>query len=225
MRCTARSGGRSGPKPSAKPEYLERSRGAASTSRGAIDCAILEHMDDGVGRILATLRRLGLEDRTLVIFLSDNGAQQEQFPGDNGPLRGQKGMVYEGGIRVPAVMRWPGVIPPGKTSDAPAMVFDVFATCLEAAGIDRPRDQRPSSPARLEPPRARPLRRAGALPDRSLFWDLWGKLAAFHGGWKLVGQIDNHRGRFAAAVPQIEAAQFALLPARRPRRDARPRRR
>ncbi len=197
-------------KPSAKAEYLER------CARRGIDfprrdyCATLEHLDDGVGRILATLRRLGLEERTLVIYVSDNGAQQQQFPGDNGPLRGQKGMVYEGGIRVPAVIRWPGVIPPGVISDAPAMASDVFATCLDAAGVDVPRanGRHPVHGVSL----LGHLRSGGkaSLPDRYLFWDLWGKLAAYHDGWKLVGQIDNHRGRFAAAVSQIEAAQFEL---------------
>jgi hypothetical protein len=71
----------------------------------------------------------------------------------------------------------------------------------------------------------RPARAARApLPDRALSWDRWGKLAAVHDGWKLAGQIDNHRGRFAAALPQIEAAVRARLPARGHWRDARPRR-
>ncbi len=198
------------PKPSAKPEYLER------CERRGIDfprrdyCATLEHMDDGVGRILETLRRLGLEDQTLVIFVSDNGAQQEQYPGDNGPLRGQKGMVTEGGIRVPAVIRWPGVIPPGTVSDAPAMAFDLFATCLDAARVDIPQTNG-RHPVRgvslLDHVRSGGMT---SLPDRHLFWDLWGKLAAYHDGWKLVGEIPNHRGRFAAAVPEIEAARFEL---------------
>ena len=172
--------------------------------------AVLEHLDHSVGRLLEGLRRLDLEQRTLVFFLSDNGALEDKYPGDNGPLRGQKGLVYEGGIRVPAIASWPGAIPAGVVSDAPAMAFDVFTTCLTAAGVEVP-SQNGRLPVHgvslLEH-----LRSGGkaALPDRYLFWDLWGKLAAFHNGWKLVGQIENHRGRFAQAVPQIEAAKFEL---------------
>lgn len=198
------------PRPSGKPEWLERcaERGLDFPRRDY--CAVLEHLDDSLGRLLATLRRWNLEENTLVIFVSDNGAMIDKYPGSNGPLRGEKGMTYEGGLRVPAMMRWPGVIPAGSTSDAPAMVFDLFATCLDAAGIPIPpkNADRPAHGVSL----LKHARSGGKepLPERYLFWDLWGKLAAYHDGWKLVGQIDNHRGRFAEAVPQIEAAQFEL---------------
>jgi arylsulfatase A-like enzyme len=90
------------------------------------------------------------------------------------------------------------------------MVFDLFATCLEAAGLEVPRTngKRPVHGVSL----LAHATSGGAdpLPDRWLFWDLWGKLAAYRQGWKLVGQIENHRGRFAEALPQIEAAQFEL---------------
>ncbi len=195
---------------SAKREWLDRveERGIGLPRRDYY--ATLEHLDDSIGRLLAALRRLELEQRTLVVFLSDNGALEDKYPGDNGPLRGQKGEVYEGGIRVPAVLRWPGVIPAGAVSDAPAMSFDLFATCLEAAGVRVPeRNGRHAVHGASLLPHARSGGWHG-LPDRYLFWDLWGKLAAYHGGWKLVGQIGNHRGRFAEALPQLEAAQFEL---------------
>lgn len=172
--------------------------------------ATLEQMDAGVGRITEALRRLGLEERTLVVFVSDNGALEEQYSGDNGPLRGQKGQTYEGGIRVPALMRWPGVIPEGVVSDAPAMAFDLFATILDAVGADVP--QKNGNRAVSGVSLLGHVRSGGTapLPDRYLFWDLYGKLGAYHDGWKLVGNIKNHRGRFAKAVPQIEAAAMEL---------------
>jgi arylsulfatase A len=198
------------PRASGKREWLEQvqNRGFEQPQRDYY--AVLEHLDASVGRIVETLRRLKLEDRTLVVFVSDNGALEDKYPGNNGPLRGQKGMVYEGGIRVPAILCWPGQIS-ASVSDAPAMAFDVFSTCLAAAQVTVPRTNGRyplHGVSLLEHARGggRP-----ALPDRSLFWDLWGRLAAFHDGWKLVGEIDNHRGRFAETVPQIEAAQFELF--------------
>jgi arylsulfatase A-like enzyme len=198
------------PRESGKQQWVEqaKARGLEHPQRDYV--AVLEHMDHSVGRVLETLRRLDLDERTLVVFTSDNGALEDKYPGDNGPLRGQKGEVYEGGIRVPAMLRWPGQIPAAATSTEPAMAFDLFATCLTAAGIDVP----PAN-GRHELHGVNLLEHAraggrGRLPNRYLFWDLWGKMAAYHGGWKLVGQIDNHRGRFAEAVPQIEAAQFEL---------------
>ena len=198
------------PRTSGKKEWLDKAarRGVELPRRDY--CAVLEHMDDCVGQIVESLRRAGVDERTLVVFISDNGALEDKYPGNNGPFRGQKGETYEGGIRVPAVARWPGVIPPGSTSDAPAMVFDLFATCLEAAGLGAPQTNGswPVHGISLVPH----LRSGGEqpLPDRYLFWDLWGKLGAYHDGWKLVGDIGNHRGRFAEAAPKIADAKFEL---------------
>ena len=90
------------------------------------------------------------------------------------------------------------------------MVFDLFATCLEAAGLEVPQANGgyPMHGISLVPH----LRSGGehALPDRYLFWDLWGTLGAYRDGWKLVGDIGNHRGRFAEAAPKIEAERFEL---------------
>ncbi len=198
------------PRASGKPEWLVMGseRGLEFPQRDY--CAVLEHMDDGIGRIMTTISRLGLEDRTLVIFVSDNGALEDKYPGNNGPLRGQKGDTYEGGVRVPAVLRWPGVIPPGTVSNASAVAADVYATALDAAG-----HQIPQANGRRLIHGASLLNhlRSGAsepLPERYHFWDLYGDLGAYHAGWKLVGAIENHRGRFAEALPQVEAAQFEL---------------
>ncbi len=97
-----------------------------------------EELDWSVGRILETLDRLGLRNRTLVLFTSDNGPWYE---GDTAGLRGRKGMSFEGSFRVPMIASWPGRIPPRSQIDAPAMNIDVFPTLLELAGLELPRDR------------------------------------------------------------------------------------
>ena len=96
--------------------------------------AFIEHLDSGVGRVLATLDETGLADNTLVIFTSDNGGEL-RAGAHNGPLRDGKGKTYEGGIRVPMVARWPGKIAPGTRSEAIALTMDLYPTALEAAGL------------------------------------------------------------------------------------------
>lgn len=105
--------------------------------------AMLERLDAAVGRILDTLERRGLADRTLVIFTSDNGGltQGNPPPTSNAPLRAGKGSPYEGGHRVPLIVRWPGVTRPGATSSEPVMGIDLLPTILEivaSAPVDPP---------------------------------------------------------------------------------------
>jgi arylsulfatase A-like enzyme len=92
--------------------------------------AMVEGMDRSIGRVLKSLDDLGVADNTLVIFTSDNGSLFT-----NGPLRDNKGHIYEGGIRVPWVIRWPGKVKPGSKSDVPIITTDVFPTLLEVAGL------------------------------------------------------------------------------------------
>jgi len=87
-------------------------------------------MDRSIGRVLQELDELKLRDETLVIFTSDNGSLFS-----NGPLRANKGHLYEGGIRVPWVIRWPGKVKPGSRSKIPIISTDVFPTLLEVAGL------------------------------------------------------------------------------------------
>ena len=93
--------------------------------------AMIEGMDTGIGRFLKALDEAGLRDNTLVLFKSDNGG----YNGDNRPLRGLKGMLYEGGIRVPWIVRWPGKVQPGTTNSTPVISMDCYPTILEAAGL------------------------------------------------------------------------------------------
>lgn len=199
-----------GDRPSGKEEWLKKyeERGVPFPRRDY--CAVLGHLDASVGVLLDTLRELGLDEHTLVLFVSDNGAMTDKFPGNNGPLRGAKGTTYEGGIRVPALVRWPGVIPAGWVSDQDAVHFDLFSTILDAAGVPVParNGSHPVHGISLLPH----LRSGGkvALPERTLFWDLFGKMAAVQGRWKLVGEIPNHHGKFAAALPRIRETPFEL---------------
>ncbi len=103
--------------------------------------AMIEAMDASIGRVLQELDKLKLSERTLVIFTSDNGG----FAGvsDNRPLRAAKGHLYEGGIRVPLIVRWPGVVQPATTCDTPVISMDFYETLLDVAKLphdDVPRD-------------------------------------------------------------------------------------
>ena len=95
--------------------------------------ALIEHMDDGIGRVMQALAETGLQQNTLVVFSSDNGGQLN-VGANNGPLRDGKQSVYEGGLRVPAIVAWPGQIREGIDTDFMAMTMDLFPTVLEAAG-------------------------------------------------------------------------------------------
>jgi arylsulfatase A len=100
---------------------------------------VIEEIDWSVGEILQALDELGIDDRTMVVFTSDNGPW---FEGSAGELRERKGGAsWEGGFNVPFVVRWPGAIPPGISSDAISMNFDLFPTLLELAGVDVPDDR------------------------------------------------------------------------------------
>ena len=97
--------------------------------------SMLEAVDGGVGRIVQTVARLGLTDNTIVIFTNDNGGE---WLSNNGPLFNRTWTVWEGGIRVPAIVKWPGRIRGGSTSDQAAITFDWSASILAAAGVDVP---------------------------------------------------------------------------------------
>ena len=95
--------------------------------------ALVEHMDAGIGRVLDTLVETDQLSNTLVIYTSDNGGSMD-VGAHNGPLRGQKGEMYEGGIRVPACAMWPGHVPEGHVTDQVALLMDLFPTVCEVAG-------------------------------------------------------------------------------------------
>lgn len=93
---------------------------------------MVESIDDGVGRLLETLRQRGMEENTLVVFLSDNGGDRYSL---NTPLSGQKGTLREGGIRIPCVLRWPGELPQGAVSSQAGILMDLSVTLMAAANV------------------------------------------------------------------------------------------
>ena len=143
---------------------------------------MLERADEGVGAILDTLEHQGLTDRTLVIFTNDNGGERLSDPG---PLSGGKGIVLEGGIRVPCLIRWPGHIAAGTVSSLPAMTFDLTATILSAAGSAPPENRKLDGIDLVSQ-----LQGNSPAPDRTLFWrvtpERTAQWAARKGKWKYI---------------------------------------
>lgn len=113
----------------ATEKYLQRFPGIEDKKRKTY-AAMVSAVDDGVGLILDQLEALNLEEETIVFFLSDNGGPENHNGSDNGPLRGQKGNLWEGGIRVPFAVQWPGNIPAGQIFTQPVISLDIFATAV-----------------------------------------------------------------------------------------------
>jgi arylsulfatase A-like enzyme len=125
-------------------------------------------LDHSLGMLLAALKELKLEENTLVVFTSDNGATQQS---SQEPLRGSKGGYYEGGIRVPVIVRWPGVVKPGSRCDVPVINLDFYPTFLEAAGAVRPDDTPLDGESLLAL-----LKGGNALRRTGIFWHFPGYL-------------------------------------------------
>lgn len=116
----------------ATPELLERVKHISDEPRRTY-AAMIVGMDDAVGTILKQLREDGLEEHTLIFFLSDNGGTTEDDTSSNNPLRGRKGQMWEGGLRVPFLTQWKGVLPAGKTYARPVSSLDILPTALAGA--------------------------------------------------------------------------------------------
>ncbi|MEW6304465.1 MAG: sulfatase-like hydrolase/transferase [Verrucomicrobiota bacterium] len=121
------------------PEWVEKvkARQPGISDIRAKLVALIEHLDDGIGQVLATLDRLKLADNTLVIFTSDNGGLL-RYEANNGPWRSEKQHMYEGGLRVPGVARWPGKIKAGSRAERTVVTMDILPTLAEAAGAKAP---------------------------------------------------------------------------------------
>ncbi len=164
----------------APQKYLDRFPNLKGNRRTY--AAMLSAMDDGIGAVLKKLRDAGIEQNTLVFFISDNGGPPQANSSSNGPLRASKGTVYEGGIRVPFIIQWKGQLPGGKTFDHPAISLDILPTALAAAGAPVPAE------AKLDGVDLLPFlkgEKAGA-PHEVLFWRFGAQAAARKGNWKFV---------------------------------------
>ena len=139
---------------------------------------MIEVMDEGIGRIVDTVKRLGLERKTFIFFCSDNGGTKN---GSNGALSGYKGSLWEGGHRVPAVAYWPGRIEPATTTDQTVLGMDLFATMASVAGAKLPAGLKLDGVDLLGM-----MTKNEKLPDRTLFWRYRKEKAVRRGPWKLL---------------------------------------
>ena len=164
--------------------------------------ASLTHMDAGIGRIVKALEQSGKRNNTLLIYTSDNGGQKEYYSrtdynggkhspnkvlGNNRPLRGWKGDLYEGGIRVPALVNWPEKLAPSVINQT-VSVLDWYPTIAAYAGVKIQREWK------LEGRNIRPLLEKSWLPEllqRTLYWKTSRNYALLNGSWKLI----EHRGK------------------------------
>jgi arylsulfatase B len=149
-----------------------------------IFAAMLAQLDDGVGRVLAALREAGVEQNTLVVFLSDNGGATRELTSSNAPLRGGKGQYYEGGIRVPFIVRWPARFPAGKVIATPVISLDLTATALAAGGVGGTLDT-------LDGRDLAPVIAGGDMAPRTFYWRAGPRSAIRNGDWKLVRHGDG----------------------------------
>jgi len=138
-----------------------------------IYAAMITRLDSDVGRLMQQVKDLGLDERTLVLFTSDNGPAENngghttEFFDSNGPYRGTKRTLYEGGLRVPMIARWPQHVPAGRTSDAVWAFWDILPTCAELAGVPVPQA------ANIDGVSVVPALLGGPGPQREyLYWEL-----------------------------------------------------
>jgi len=153
-----------------------------------IFAAMLSNLDDSVGRIVNKLRDSGLEKETMLYFLSDNGGPTRELTSSNLPLRGGKSQMYEGGLRVPFMLQWPGTIPAGTIYDRPVITTDIFPTTLAAAGMALPKG------SQLDGINILPyiMGKAAGDPHDVLYWRQGPKGALRKEDYKLVKMAANN---------------------------------
>jgi len=169
----------------APQHYIERFN--TKDENRDIYLAMLACMDEGIGKVLGALKRTGVDENTLIIFFSDNGGAKKNFA-NNGILRDYKQSVYEGGIRVPFIVRWPHKLPKGAVCSEPVISLDVMPTILSAAGVDLPGD-RVYDGRDMLPVLRGDTESASGGPHKALFWDDGSDQWAVRAGkWKLISR-------------------------------------
>ena len=146
-----------------------------------IFAGMLSHMDDGIGEVLACLRENGIEQNTMVVFLSDNGGPTKELTSSNAPLKGGKGQLWEGGIRVPFLVSWKGHNPAGQVIDTPVSALDLAPTCFSIA----------EAPEGKQPLHGRNFLHLLLNPSdppepRAFYWRMGPRNALREGKWKLI---------------------------------------
>jgi hypothetical protein len=172
--------------------------------------AVVDGMDQGIGRILAALDEQGLRDNTLVIFFSDNGAPRRVSP--NTPLSNGKDTVFEGGIRTPAIVRWPGKVAIGAVSQHPVAVNDLFPTILAALNLTA------QTELKLDGSNQWPALSTGKTLPRPAFLIASHDIAFFDGDWKIIETSDGKSSLFNLAKDigeekDVSAEQAELMKA------------
>ncbi len=166
--------------------YMEKYAGIEDVQR-QIFAAMLGHLDDGVGLLLDAVKAEGIWDNTMIVFLSDNGGPTRELTSSNLPLRGEKGRLNEGGIRVPFLLQYPAVIEGGQIYEKPITSLDLFPTSLKMAGL---KVKGETDGVDLIP--YLKGEEAGT-PHESLFWRVGDRAALRKGDWKIVR--DRQRGQ------------------------------
>lgn len=166
--------------PPDKPEDVRQEKTWLDGDR-KVYAAMVERIDQGVGQILEALQRNKIADDTLVIFTNDNGGERYS---DNGPFFHRKATLWEGGIRVPCLVRWPGRVPQGKVSAQPAISMDLTATILAACGVPSPAGRK------LDGMDLLPLLKGDKVVERTFYWRIdradRKQKAVRHGNWKFL---------------------------------------
>jgi len=192
-----------GPKGGETVPFTDKAPEPATMARGGslkLYAEMMKSLDDGVGRVMQSIRATGIDKKTLVIFTSDNGGERFSY---EWPFSGQKGDLLEGGIRVPAIVRWPGVVPANRVTQQMAITMDWTATFLAVAeadvaarhsldGIDLLPVIKGSSPVR----------------DRTFFWRIGTQDAVREGKWKFLRNGED-RHLFDLTLDQHERADFS----------------
>lgn len=175
--------------------------------------AMLSAMDDGIGRTISAIRDEQLEDDTIIVFLNDNGGPTMAGTTINGssnrPLRGSKRQTWEGGVRVPFIIRWKGHVPEGKTDARPVIQLDVLPTALAAAGIPL------GSQSNVDGVNLLPFitGKNQGLPHEALYWRLGGMMAIRKGDWKLVKTQEGPLPPDPSVLSDLSAAELYNLAA------------
>jgi len=229
----------------APEKYLSRFSQITDPKRRTY-AAMLSAMDDGVGAVLKELRDRGIEDNTLIFFISDNGGPTQNNGSSNAPLRGNKAQLWEGGIRVPFMIQWKQQLPAGRVCDQPVISLDILPTALAAAGVAMP-ETPPLDGANLLPC---VTGKSKQPPHQALYWRFGTNSAIRLGNYKLLKlgarplqlfdlQADiGEQHDLAAQKPeivktlavklkawdsQLETPRWGRAPARAAQRPARPR--